>query len=135
MNAINIITPYKYEGMWVFDDARAGLSKEPFVSGADTMIDRVVADIPDADQGFVMLFSQTRSGCNGAGLIAAVTGTIARSLIWKAGCARHCFAILNRPLKIFLCRLKPKPPEIFHGLPGGQFIRTASLPLARLPAG
>lgn len=59
MNAINIITPYKYEGLWVFDDARAGLSKEPFVSGADTMIDRVVADIPDADQGFVMLFSQT----------------------------------------------------------------------------
>jgi hypothetical protein len=57
MNAINIIAPYKYLGMWVFDDARVGLVQEPFVSGADTMIDRVVATIPGADQGFIMMFS------------------------------------------------------------------------------
>jgi hypothetical protein len=56
-NAINVIAPYKYHGMWVFDDARVGLAQEPFVSGADTMIDRVVADIPDADQGFTLIFS------------------------------------------------------------------------------
>jgi len=42
MNAINLIFPYRYEGMWVFDDARVGLDKEPFVSGADTMIDVLV---------------------------------------------------------------------------------------------
>ena len=48
MNAINLIVPYRYEGMWVFDDARSGLDKEPFVSGADTMIDVVVNDIPNA---------------------------------------------------------------------------------------
>ena len=52
MNAINIISPYKYHGMWVFDDARVGLVQEPFISGADTWIDRVVADIPDAENGF-----------------------------------------------------------------------------------
>lgn len=45
--------------MWVFDDPRVGLEQEPFVSGADTMIDRVVADIPNANEGFVMLFSET----------------------------------------------------------------------------
>ena len=36
---------------------RVGLSQEPFVAGADTMIDRVVADIPDAERGFTMTFS------------------------------------------------------------------------------
>ena len=40
MNAIIVIHPYKYEGMWVFDDSKVGLVQEPFVSGADTIIDR-----------------------------------------------------------------------------------------------
>ena len=34
---------------------RVGLVQEPFVSGADTMIDRVVANIPDAERGFTLL--------------------------------------------------------------------------------
>ncbi|MDQ6621563.1 MAG: hypothetical protein M3Z31_18030 [Pseudomonadota bacterium] len=58
MNAPHAIAPYKYHGTWVFDDARVGLDHEPFVSGADTMIDRAVAAIPDADRGFTLLFSQ-----------------------------------------------------------------------------
>jgi hypothetical protein len=57
LNAINVISPYKHLGMWVFDDPRAGLSKEPFVGGADVIIDRVVADIPNAEKGFAMVFS------------------------------------------------------------------------------
>jgi hypothetical protein len=57
MNAINVIAPYKYLGMWVFDDPRVGLVQEPFVSGADTMIDRAVKDIPDAERGFALVFS------------------------------------------------------------------------------
>jgi hypothetical protein len=44
--------------MWVFDDPRVGLVQEPFVSGADTMIDRVVRDIPTAEKGFTLVFSQ-----------------------------------------------------------------------------
>jgi hypothetical protein len=56
-NAINVISPYKHLGMWVFDDTRVGLVQEPFVAGADTMIDRVVADIPDAEKGFTLIFS------------------------------------------------------------------------------
>jgi hypothetical protein len=59
VNAINFILPYRYEGMWVFDDPRVGLDKEPFVSGADDMIDVLVADIPNADKGFRLLFSAT----------------------------------------------------------------------------
>jgi hypothetical protein len=56
-NSIFVIKPYRWEGMWVFDDSNVGLVKEPFVGGADTMIDRAVAHVPDADQGFVAVFS------------------------------------------------------------------------------
>ena len=59
MNSIFVIVPYKYEGIWVFDDARVGLDREPFVAGADTMIDRVVAGMPGADAGFRLFFSAT----------------------------------------------------------------------------
>ena len=58
MNAIVAIYPYKYEGLWVFDDENAGLDKEPFISGADTIIDHFVQDIPNAEAGFRLLFSQ-----------------------------------------------------------------------------
>lgn len=45
--------------MWVFDDERVGLAREPFVAGADTIIDVAVAErgIGNAEQGFVLLFS------------------------------------------------------------------------------
>lgn len=57
MNAIIAIHPYKTQGLWVFDDERVGLREEPFVSGADTIIDRMVSVIPGAEQGFTLLFS------------------------------------------------------------------------------
>ena len=57
MNAINVIAPYRHLGMWVFDDPKVELVQESFVSGADTMIDRVVADLSDAERGFVLVFS------------------------------------------------------------------------------
>jgi hypothetical protein len=57
MNEIIAIHPYKYEGLWVFDDPRVGLVQEPFVSGADTVIDKMVADIADAEAGFTLIFS------------------------------------------------------------------------------
>ena len=47
------------EGVWVFDDPARGLVREPFVAGADKMIDRVVADIPHAAKGFTLTFSAT----------------------------------------------------------------------------
>src|SRR5437879_3973729 len=45
------------QGAWVFDDDKAGLVREPFVAGIDTMIDRLVTDITDANKGFKALFS------------------------------------------------------------------------------
>ncbi len=58
MNAIEVIYPYKYQGLWVFDDERVGLSKEPFIAGADTIIDRFTQEIPHAEEGFRLIFSQ-----------------------------------------------------------------------------
>jgi len=57
MNSLGILAPYKYEGMWVFDDAAVGLAREPFVFGMDTMIDKLVASIPGAENGFRLIFS------------------------------------------------------------------------------
>ncbi|MGO4262226.1 DUF6717 family protein [Lysobacter sp. TAB13] len=57
MNAIVAIHPYKTHGMWVFDDLAVGLREEPFVSGADTIIDHMVAGIDGAQNGFTLLFS------------------------------------------------------------------------------
>ena len=57
MNALRVIHPYKYEDMWVFDDDRAGLVQKPFDSGADVIIERMVATIPNAEAGFSLIFS------------------------------------------------------------------------------
>jgi hypothetical protein len=57
MNSLFAIAPYKYEGFWVFDDPAVGLKQEPFVSGADTIIDVLTQDIPDAAKGFRLVFS------------------------------------------------------------------------------
>ena len=59
MNAIGLISPYKSGGLWCFDDESVGLCKEPFVAGIDTIIDRLVKDIPNADKGFNLLFAAT----------------------------------------------------------------------------
>jgi hypothetical protein len=56
MNSLFVIAPYKYQGMWVFDDPAVGLSREPFIAGIDTMIDKFVTAIPDADKGFRAIF-------------------------------------------------------------------------------
>lgn len=56
-NSILVIAPYRYNGTWVFDDERFGLVREPFVGGVPEMIDVLVADIPDAADGFRMTFS------------------------------------------------------------------------------
>jgi len=56
-NSIIVIAPYRYAGTWVFDDPAAGLEREPFVAGVPEMIDEMVKDIPDAENGFRLLFS------------------------------------------------------------------------------
>ncbi len=56
-NELVAIHPYKVRDLWVFDDEQAGLVQEPFVAGADLIIDAMVTDIPHADQGFTLVFS------------------------------------------------------------------------------
>jgi len=58
MNTISILEIYKFNGTWVFDDESKDLLREAFVSGADTIIDNMVKDIPNAENGFVCLFSK-----------------------------------------------------------------------------
>jgi hypothetical protein len=58
-NQIRAIAPYWQDSVqtWVFDDPAAGLEQELFVGGVPEMIDDLVAEIPDARQGFRLLFS------------------------------------------------------------------------------
>ena len=56
-NSIFVIKPYRWNGMWVFDDPAVGLTREPFVAGVPAMIERATADIPHADRGFLAVFS------------------------------------------------------------------------------
>jgi hypothetical protein len=57
MNSLFAIAPYKFNGFWVFDDPAVGLRQEPFVSGADDIIDILTSEIPNADQGFKLVFA------------------------------------------------------------------------------
>ena len=46
--------------MWVFDDDRVGLTKEPFVAGADKFIDyhlNKIEKLEEGKKGFNMVFS------------------------------------------------------------------------------
>ena len=57
-NSIHAIHPYLDNGLWVFDDAAVGLVQEPFVAGADLIIDRLAEQVPDARNGFTLIFSE-----------------------------------------------------------------------------
>jgi hypothetical protein len=56
-NQIHVIQPYRHASTWVFDDPSVGLHKEPFVSGIPQMIDTLIANVPNAEKGFRLLFS------------------------------------------------------------------------------
>ena len=57
-NALMVIFPYRHEETWVFDDANVDLVQEPFVFGIPAMINDLVKGIPNAQQGFRLIFSQ-----------------------------------------------------------------------------
>jgi hypothetical protein len=72
MNAVSVIFPYRLEGVWVFDDAATGLVQELFISGADNILDVLTEHIPEAANGFKIIFSArpfpgytTRFACTG----------------------------------------------------------------------
>lgn len=57
---VQAIKLYKSGGLWMFDDARRGLRREPFVRGASEMIEALAAGIPNAAKGFTMRFADRR---------------------------------------------------------------------------
>ena len=57
-NSIQAIHPYFDNGLWVFDDDTVGLVKEPFVAGADLIMDRLAEQVPDGRNGFTLIFSE-----------------------------------------------------------------------------
>lgn len=58
-NSIFVSKPYRWNGMWAFDDPAVGLSREPFVAGVPDMIARATRDVPRAEQRFLAVFSGT----------------------------------------------------------------------------
>jgi hypothetical protein len=57
-NSMRVIFPYRYQDTWVFDDERVDLVQEPFVEGMPEIIDIFVQNIPEAEKGFKLLFSE-----------------------------------------------------------------------------
>lgn len=57
MNSLMVISPYKTQGVWAFDDADKGLQREPFVGQANAFIDALTAGTPGAETGFRLMFS------------------------------------------------------------------------------
>ncbi|HTU19086.1 MAG TPA: DUF6717 family protein [Gemmataceae bacterium] len=57
---IKVIRPYKWEGIWVFDDPAVGLAKEALVAGMPELIEIATdqAGIREPEKGFVALFSK-----------------------------------------------------------------------------
>src|SRR5690349_21367999 len=57
-NSLHVIFPYVYEGQWVFDDDRFGLTREPFVLGADEVVGTLAAMVATGpDQRFKLIFA------------------------------------------------------------------------------
>ncbi len=84
-NQIKVIRPYRWEGIWVFDDPAVGLDKEALVAGMPELIEIATAKagIAEPEKGFVALFS--KDPFPGAGLFAARAGRGWRQRLSLAG--------------------------------------------------
>jgi len=82
MNAIRAIHPFRYEGLWVFDDETVGLRQEPFVSGALRPASR--SCFPPSRS------LASRSSASGSGRSSGAPGTTVRPTARTAGSARPC---------------------------------------------
>lgn len=104
-NALHIIRPYRWNGPWVFTDKAKDLTREPFVAGADTVIDMATSHIPAAGRGFLLLFSAVQFPSAQICLRLTVPGTN------KSGNTYHCDAL---DLDAWLC---PALYEYFETAP------------------
>ena len=109
MNALSVIFPYRLEGVWVFDDAATGLVREPFISGADNILDALTENIPDAANGFKIIFSARPFPGYTARFVIGIAGQSGK---WKDGCVRPCSNTSKALPKKSSCRRPPKAREI-----------------------
>ncbi len=60
-NSIMVLKPYRWAGMWVFDDDKTNLVREPFVAGVpevlEALLERQGIPVPEAEKGFRLIFS------------------------------------------------------------------------------
>lgn len=56
-NSIRVIQPYKWAGMWVFDDPNVHLDKEPFVGGVPEILDILLERHEITGDRFTLVFS------------------------------------------------------------------------------
>ena len=118
MNAVSVIFPYRLEGVWVFDDAAAGLVREPFISGADIILDVLTEHIPEAANGIQNhLLGKTLSRLHrpirlDSNRILEAIGIAGKSGKWKDGCVRPSSNISKALPKKSSCRRPLKGREI-----------------------
>lgn len=103
-NSIMVIQPYRHSGTWVFDDERVALYREPFVAGVPEMIDELVADIPEAEQGFRLTFSAREFPGH------------ERKLVWlRSESAGNWYRLEGTGMEGWICpalfKYYPQPPE------------------------
>ncbi|HEY2585490.1 MAG TPA: DUF6717 family protein [Tepidisphaeraceae bacterium] len=108
-NAIRVISPYWYNGTWVFDDSRTGLQREPFVAGAPEVIDYLARTIPEARAGIRLTFS------------AEPFPGYQETLIWvRAESGGNLYKLASRPMEGWLC---PAMFRYFDKTPKELFVR------------
>jgi hypothetical protein len=96
-NSMMVIFPYKYQGVWMFDDEKVGLVQEPFVEGMPEIIELFVQDIPNATEGFQLFFS------------ASPFPNYQAELVWvKEDCGGNWYCWKKHDLEGWLC------PALFH---------------------
>jgi hypothetical protein len=107
MNVLFVIFPYKQHGVWVFDDERVGLIREPFVAGADAILDVLTANLPQAEQGVKLVFSA-----------APFPGYTARFVLERSEYGGNWYRWPEKGMEGWLCPALFKyfdqaPPELF----------------------
>ena len=55
-NDVYAISAYFHDGFWVFDDESRGLDKEPFVEGADILMDHMSGRVTDKSKDEVRFY-------------------------------------------------------------------------------
>ena len=111
MNSLFAIAPYKFKDMWVFDDPAVGLHQEPFVSGADSIIDILTGDIPDAGKGFKLVFSPE-----------PFPGYSVRFVLDRPDCGGNWYSWPERAIEGWLC---PALFKYFESAPKELYVKVS----------